>query len=94
MSMIEFDHFGKKINALVIYDPKEATDVIILILLNHTRELGETIILTKSEKEWRRKCFLKKNFPVTEKNLLYSLNEFLNKDLLLDYSFMLHNFCS
>jgi hypothetical protein len=94
MNTIEFDHFDKKIKALVIYDPKKANDVITLILLNHTSELGETIILTKSEEEWHRKCFLKKNFPETEKNLLYSLNEFLNKDLLLDYSFMLHDFCS
>jgi hypothetical protein len=72
--IIQFQHNSETIKAQVVFNLKQVTDAMIIMVENNTEELGRTILLAKRGGKWFTDCSLQQKFPVTFLNLLIELN--------------------
>jgi len=72
--IIEFTHSGEKIRSVAIFNFEQSQCSVMVMPYNHKDELGDTIIITRQNRNWMSDAPIAKHFRLTYLNILNELD--------------------
>lgn len=72
--IFEFNHRGEKIRSIAIFNFEHAKCSVMVMPYAHKEELGNTIVITRSNRDWISEAPVAQQFRLTYLNILNELD--------------------